>query len=147
MMKPPASSHSLVALQFVAIGMGLLPYAGQQGSTWWLSVSLAGIGVGLYTLLHNRLGNFGVYPELLERARLVTSGPYRWVRHPMYLAVLLFMFGVAMFNGGLLNQLSLGLLLIAVLGKMHKEERYLHARFGDYREYCDSCKRLIPFIY
>jgi len=147
MMKPPASSHGLVALQFVAIGMGLLPYAGQQGSVGWLGVSVAGILVGLYTLLHNRLGNFGVYPELLERANLVTSGPYRWVRHPMYLAVLLFMLGIAMYNGGLLNQLSLALLLVAVVGKMHKEERYLHARFGDYGDYCSGSKRLIPFVY
>jgi len=146
-MKSPVSSHALVGLQFLAIGMGLLPYAGQQGSTWWLAASAAGIGVGLYTLLHNRLGNFAVYPEPLDRAALVTSGPYRWVRHPMYLAVLLFMLGIAMYNGGLLNQLSLGLLLIAVLGKMRKEERYLHTRFGDYGDYCANCKRLIPFIY
>lgn len=146
-MNRPAGSHALVALQFLSIGLGLFPYAGQQGSPWWLIASALGILVGLYTLLHNRLGNFGVYPEPLEQARLVTSGPYRWVRHPMYLSVLLFMLGVAMYNGGLLNQLALITLLLAILGKMHREERYLHQQFDGYGDYACNCKRLIPFIY
>lgn len=147
MKNPPASSHLLVALQFVSIGMGLFPYAGQQGSPWWLIASGLGVLVGLYTLLHNRLGNFGVYPEPREQAQLVTSGPYQWVRHPMYLSVLLFMLGIAMYNGGLLNQLSLVTLLAAILGKMHREERYLHQAFDGYGKYACNCKRLLPFIY
>ncbi len=146
-MKIPPSSHALVALQLVSIGVGLLPYAGQSGSAWWLGVSVAGILIGLYTLVHNRIGNFGVYPELLEQASLVISGPYRWVRHPMYLSVLLFMLGVTMYNGGLLNQLALVTLLLAIVGKMVKEEHYLKQRFGHYHAYSDNSKRLIPFIY
>ncbi len=146
-MKPPVSSHLLVAPQFASIGMGLYPYAGQQGAAEWLIVSVIGILIALYTLLHNRLGNFAVYPEPLEQARLVTSGPYRWVRHPMYLAVLLFMLGIAMYNGGLLNQLSLITLFLAILGKMNREERYLRGCFDDYGDYACNCKRLIPFIY
>lgn len=146
-MKASTGSHLLVALQFASITMGLIPYAGQQGSPWWLAASALGTLVGLYTLLHNRPGNFGVYPEPREQAQLVTSGPYRWVRHPMYLSVLLFMLGIAMYNGGLLNQLSLLTLLAAILGKMHREERLLQQRFDGYQDYACHCKRLIPFIY
>jgi protein-S-isoprenylcysteine O-methyltransferase Ste14 len=146
-MRKSASSHLLVLVQLLSIGMGLTPYAGRQGSAWWLGAAALGVAVGLYTLLHNRLGNFDIYPEPLDRARLVTSGPYRWVRHPMYLSLLLFMLGAAMFNGGLLNELSLLTLLLAVLGKMHKEERYLHLHFDDYGDYAGSARRLIPFLY
>jgi len=143
----PPSSHALVGLQFLSIGVGVLPYAGQSGAAWWLGISLVGILIGLYTLLHNRIGNFGPYPEPLERASLVVTGPYRWVRHPMYLSVILFMLGIAMYNGGLLNQLALITLLIAIFGKIYREERYLRERFGDYDAYCGNCKRLIPFIF
>ncbi len=147
-MRKPLSSHLLVALQFTAIGIGLVPWAGgPQGALAWLALSVLGILMGLYTLAHNRLGNFAVYPEPLEQARLITSGPYRWVRHPMYLSLLLFMAGIALWNGTLWNHLSLIALLIAILGKMQREERHLRAKFADYADYCRRCKRLIPLIY
>lgn len=146
-MHKPLSSHLLVGIQLVSIALGLLPYAGQPGSPWWLIASALGIVVGLYTLAHNRLGNFGIYPEPLGHAELVTSGPYQWVRHPMYLALLLFMLGIAMYNGALLNQLSLAGLLFAVVGKMNKEEAYLREHFDGYADYCCNNKRLVPFLY
>jgi len=146
-MNKPIDSHLLVSLQFASIAVGLVPFDGPQGAPLWLALSGLGVLVGIYTLLHNRLGNFAVYPEPLGHAQLITSGPYRWVRHPMYLSLLLFMSGVAMYNGSLLNQLSLLTLLLAVLGKMYKEERYLHAHFDGYTEYSGNNKRLLPFIY
>lgn len=146
-MAKPLSSHFLVGLQFASIAVGLIPFGGQTGSTAWLAISALGIGVGIYTLLHNRLGNFGVYPEPLGHAELVTTGPYQWVRHPMYSSLLLFMLGAAMFNGHLLNQLALIPLTFAILGKMEKEEAYLREHFDGYGEYCCTNKRLVPFIY
>lgn len=146
-MTKPLSSHMLVTTQFGSIALGLVPFAGQQGDRLWLIATLAGVLVGLYTLLHNRIGNFGVYPEPLGHAQLVTSGPYKWVRHPMYLAVLLFMLGIAMFNGHLLNQLALIPLGLAIIGKMNKEEAYLRTHFNEYGRYSSGNKRLLPFIY
>lgn len=141
------ASHLLVSLQFASIAVGLYPFGAPQGSYLWLVASAFGVLVGLYTLLHNRIGNFGVYPEPIADAQLVTSGPYRWVRHPMYLSVLLFMLGIAMYNGRLPNQLSLLTLLAAIVGKMNREEIYLRNKFGEYASYCCRNKRLIPFIY
>ena len=141
------SSHGLVALQFGSIAVGLFPFSMPQGAIWWLGSSVIGVGIGLYTLSHNRLGNFAVYPEPLDHAKLITSGPYHWVRHPMYLSLLLFMLGIAMYNGNLLNQLSILALCIAIFGKMNKEEAYLRSHFEGYDDYCLSNKRLIPFVY
>ena len=146
-MRKPASSHALVTAQFCSIACGAIPYAGNQGSAWWLVATLLGILVGVHTLLHNRPGNFAVYPEPLAHAQLITSGPYRWVRHPMYLAVLLFMLGIAMYNGALLNQLAMLGLLLAILGKMNREEAYLREHFDGYAEYSLRNKRLLPFLY
>ena len=146
-MATPFSSHVLVTIQFISIAAGLIPFAGHSGSPFWLTATVVGIGVGLYTLLHNRLGNFGVYPEPLGHAELVTSGPYQWVRHPMYLAVLLFMVGVAMYNGHLLHLLSLITLTLAIIGKMNREEAYLREHFDEYGDYSCTNKRLVPFLY
>lgn len=140
------SSHLLVTLQFSAIALGLFPID-SQGQLAWLSISAAGVLVGIYTLLHNRLGNFGVYPEPLEHAQLVTTGPYAWVRHPMYLSLLLFMAGVVLYHGSLANLLALPLLLVAIIGKMNSEERYLRKHFEGYSDYCRNSNRLIPYIY
>lgn len=147
MSSTPTSSHLLVALQFGSIALGLIPFGNPQASSTWLLLAAAGVAVGLYTLLHNRLGNFGVYPEPVDNAQLITSGPYQWVRHPMYLSVLLFMLGLAFFNNGLINQLSLIGLLIALIGKMNKEEAYLREQFSNYGDYCGRSKRLIPYLY
>jgi protein-S-isoprenylcysteine O-methyltransferase Ste14 len=75
------------------------------------------------------------------------TGPYQWVRHPMYLSVMLFMLGMVIYNNHWINTLSLITLSLAILGKMHKEEQYLQTRFSNYADYMRSHKRLIPFIY
>jgi protein-S-isoprenylcysteine O-methyltransferase Ste14 len=104
----------LVALQFSAIAIVAWPFfEPAAGRLQWLSISAAGLLIGLYTLAHNRLGNFDIYPEPLPDACLVTSGPYRWIRHPMYMSLLLTMLGIALYSSTPgPNYLGLGLLLL-----------------------------------
>ena len=85
--------------------------------------------------------------EPIPDACLVTTGPYRWIRHPMYASLLLFMLGVALYRHAWPNYLGLVLLGIAVFGKMHREETHLHTRFEDYSDYVKRTHRLFPGIY
>ncbi|HPQ26526.1 MAG TPA: isoprenylcysteine carboxylmethyltransferase family protein [Gammaproteobacteria bacterium] len=141
-------SHILVSLQFSAIVIVAWPFVAQPaGRLQWLAISALGLIVGLYTLAHNKLGNFGIYPEPIPDACLVTTGPYRWIRHPMYASLLLFMLGVALYRHAWPNYLGLVLLGIAVFGKMHREETHLHTRFEDYSDYVKRTHRLFPGIY
>ena len=101
-------SHILVSLQFSAIVIVAWPFVAQPaGRLQWLAISALGLIVGLYTLAHNKLGNFGIYPEPIPDACLVTTGPYRWIRHPMYASLLLFMLGVALYRHAWPNYLGL----------------------------------------
>lgn len=141
-------SHILVALQFTAIVIVAWPFMDQADErTQWLAISALGLIVGLYTLAHNKLGNFGIYPEPIPDACLVTTGPYRWIRHPMYTSLLLFMLGIALYRHALPNYLGMVLLTIAIFGKMHREETHLHAKFEDYSDYVKKTRRLFPGIY
>ena len=147
-MQRSALSHVLVILQFSAIAIIVWPFLAQaENRLPWLLVSASGVLVGLYTLAHNRLGNFGIYPEPIDNACLITSGPYRWIRHPMYTSLLLFMLGIALYRDAWPNYLGMALLIIAILGKMRREEDHLHLKFEDYSEYVKRTHRLIPKIY
>jgi protein-S-isoprenylcysteine O-methyltransferase Ste14 len=141
-------SHALVGLQFAAIAITAWPFAEPSlDRLHWLAISAVGGLVGLYTLAHNRLGNFGIYPEPVADACLVTSGPYRWIRHPMYASLLLVMSGVALYYHAWPNYLGLALLAIAIFGKMQREESHLHLKFEDYSDYVKRTHRLIPKLY
>jgi len=143
----PLASHFFVLLQFSSIGVGFYPFADTQNPIAWLAITGLGVLVGIYTLMHNKLGNFAIYPEILDNANFIVTGPYQWVRHPMYLSVMLFMLGMVIYNNHWINTLSLITLSLAILGKMHKEELYLQTHFSNYADYMRSHKRLIPLIY
>jgi len=78
---------------------------------------------------------------------LVTSGPYRFVRHPIYTAVCLFAFAGALAHVSLV---SLGLVLLVILGavaRMFCEEHLLLKRYPEYSDYAAKTKRLLPLVF
>ena len=141
-------SHALVTLQFTAIVIVAWPFLEQAADrSQWLAIRALGVIIGLYTLAHNKLGNFGIYPEPIPDGCLVTTGPYRWIRHPMYTSLLLFMLGIALYRHAWPNYLGLALLTIAIFGKMYREEAHLHLKFEDYSDYVKRTRRLLPGVY
>ena len=80
-------SRLLVALQFGLIALIALRVEPARIGPAFVVLLVAGLAVGAWALAANRPGNFNIRPDLKEGGTLVTHGPYRWVRHPMYLAV------------------------------------------------------------
>lgn len=144
----PVLANLLVLLQFTGIGVTCYPVAlAPHGSPFWLLVCLAGLAGGVATLAHNRPGNFNIHPRPKTAGRLVTTGPYRYIRHPMYLSLILMMLGVALFNFHWLNFAGLALVTAAVAGKALLEERLLLAKFPDYAAYMQRTRRIIPGVF
>jgi len=82
-----------------------------------------------------------------EARRLVTDGPYRYVRHPLYLAEAVVLLGIFL----QFRSLPVALIVIAVLAfqflRMHYEEGVLRAAFPEYADYARRTARLIPGVY
>jgi protein-S-isoprenylcysteine O-methyltransferase Ste14 len=77
---------------------------------------------------------------------LVTSGPYRYLRHPIYASVLYFIWA------GVLTHLAVESLLLGLFGllgvglRIFVEEKLLRERYPEYAEYAKRTRRLIPLL-
>jgi protein-S-isoprenylcysteine O-methyltransferase Ste14 len=79
---------------------------------------------------------------------VVRRGAYRWIRHPLYLSLMLFAVGAFLKWPGVLSAILLGVALASLLGTAGLEEKENLQRFGGaYREYMRDTKRFIPFVY
>lgn len=88
---------------------------------------------------------FGVLPALRN---VVVSGPYRVVRHPIYLGYLVVHFGFLLVNFSWRNLIVLSLLYVVQVLRIQREEAILSTNSADYRQYLQKVRwRLIPFVF
>ena len=107
---------------------------------------VASVAVALWALAANRPGNFNIRPAPRIGGTLVTEGPYRWVRHPMYTAVLLAAAAAALQSQHVADAGLWLALLLVLLAKAGIEERALLQRFADYRGYRTRTTRFLPWL-
>jgi protein-S-isoprenylcysteine O-methyltransferase Ste14 len=80
-----------------------------------------------------------------KNQKLIKSGIYTNVRHPIYLSGLILLLGVALIAGNIYGLLFFILSLIAIVTRIGKEEKELIAKFGrEYEEYAKETPALIP---
>ena len=78
---------------------------------------------------------------------LVTTGPYRFIRHPIYTAVCLFVTAGGAAHLSWTTALFAGLIWSGALCRMFCEEQLLLARYPEYRQYAAATPRMIPFLF
>lgn len=92
--------------------------------------------------------NWSIEARTLDDHELVRNGPYARVRHPIYLAMLLFLLGLAVSLGHWLQLIvAVPLFLIGTRMRTDAEERLLERQFGNkFRDYRSSTPAIIPKI-
>lgn len=121
------------------------PFSSHQIISWILLLGSAGLAGHGFWLIKSRGQPEG---DLEDTTRLITSGAYRYIRHPLYASLILLALGAYCKDPS-----PLGAFLAAAAGSgafltARTEERFNLERFGDiYREYMEKTKRFIPFIF
>lgn len=136
----------LVVLQFALIVLLIWPWTTPVWPLPALAVFLFGAAIGMWTLAFNRPGNFNIRPELKPDAKLVLDGPYAYVRHPMYVSVLLIAMAAVLLYLDWLKLLCWIALFVVLWIKSEVEEKALRQRFPGYRDYASTVGRFFPRI-
>lgn len=137
----------LVTIQFSCIAL-LMILTNWLIVPWWTFLLLGSSGfLAFWAMAVMRLGNFNVVPYPVVNGNMVTAGPYRVIRHPMYTSIFIFVFALL---AGQFDYLKLIISIVLVTGlviKMIYEEGLLCNHFTDYRAYMQKTKRVIPFVW
>jgi len=132
----------------IFFGVGEITEAG------WLLPRLVGFAVGLCGAVlivwaAVPLGRFLVHDAAVqEDHRLVTSGPYRFIRHPIYSGYLALLLGSAVATLNIWLLLLWPVSLLGILVQSGSEEQILRTRFGqEYERYVSRTGRFIPRLW
>ncbi len=161
----PETQAKAVDRWLLPVGGRLVVVAGLAVSAWdafvlrhetniYGGVASAGLvllflGLGIYIAGRATLGK--LYSEKVKIRpghQLVTRGLYRYVRHPMYLGVILFVLSAPMILTSLYGFIIMLLLVPMLVRRIGIEEKALVSEFGEeYLEYARRTKKLIPYLY
>lgn len=125
-----------------------IPFSGyptRSGTVLLISAVFLTVGMTCMLVALSHLGrSFSIVPQ---SRRTVQTGPYRWLRHPLYAAEAISVFGAA------LQYLSIATLVVFVLQstmqcmRLIYEERLLRETLPDYADYAAGKRRLIPYVF
>ena len=117
-----------------------------SGAVFWPGLALVALAVGLLIWGRQTLvtGGTNVDPSLPSTA-VVTSGPYRFSRNPLYMGLAVVYLGLTLALDTWWGIILLALVLIVMhRGVIQREERYLERKFGDgYRQYRAAVRRYL----
>ena len=111
-----------------------------------VAVQIAAIALMVWARVNFGLRSFHASADSTAGG-LVTSGPYRYIRHPIYTAACLFGWAGVLAHWSALNFLLGVVLLLGGLARMLCEERLVARTYPEYVEYAKATKRMIPYVF
>lgn len=140
-------SYVLVGIQLACIGAMLVSGPWVAGNGWFFTLELSGILLMAWAMFTMKLTHVNVFPEVRAGSRLVTNGPYRWIRHPMYTALLLIALALVCESFSYWRGACWLVLSADLVVKLSCEERFLGEVFDDYEAYRLRTWRLVPWLF
>jgi len=127
-------------LRFINIGsfVGIFQWVG-------MTVTIAGLALREWVLI--KLGRFFSRTVQIEKGhKIISAGPFKWIRHPAYTGMVLiyagFILSIGTWVGALVTSM---IILVSLFHRINIEEKILLETFGDeYREYMSKTWRLFP---
>lgn len=148
----PENNISVIAVFAVTLGWFFVrDYVGTYrgnviSETVGALLMFAGVAGYVWALLALRR-NWSISAEIKEGQTLVTSGPYRFVRHPMYFFMMLVVIGSGLIISNYMILVFTPFVFIAYYLRGKLEEKMLCEEFPEYAEYIKRTKMLIPGIF
>ena len=113
-----------------------------------LGTVLLAAGLGFTVWARRHLGrNWSASVVVKEDHALVRTGPYRYLRHPIYTGILLAFLGMVVAIGEVRGLVALAFAAIAFVVKSRAEEARMRATFPEYNAYAQQTSAIIPYVY
>lgn len=126
----------------------------QQGNfvltpTAILGIALFFVGLGLYFASRLYLGRFfSEKVRIRSDHKLITKGPYRYIRHPIYAGEMLYFLSIPLIFSSIYDFVIMLAIIPMLLYRIRCEEKVPSSKFGqEYEEYAHNTWRLVPFLY
>ena len=146
----PVGVASMIGIIAFLIEPSSMAWSALPLPTWlrWTGAVIAALAGGLLLWAFRSLGPNLTDTVVTRKAHtLVTRGPYRWVRHPFYDAVAMFVIANGLLTANWFVFLTGGLALALIVARTRREEENLVRRFGDsYADYMRRTGRFLPRI-
>ena len=116
--------------------------------SWWPPVIAAQVSAfALMVWARRTFGMRSFHAEATPTAGgVVTTGPYRYVRHPIYAAILLFLLAGALSHPSITSAIFTTTAIVGTGMRITMEERLLRRRYPEYAAYAAKTARVVPFL-
>jgi len=111
-----------------------------------IGVQVAAVALMIWARLTFGLRSFHATANT-SKGGLVTTGPYRYWRHPIYASILYFVWAGQVENPQLTALAAAVVATAGLVVRMVLEEHFLRETYPEYAEYASHAKRVIPFVY
>ena len=138
-----------ISIMLFTINPDWLAFASLGFPTWlrWAGVGITLLGFALLQWAQVTLGkSWSDTPRMMKEQTLVTKGPYRYIRHPIYTAFLLILGSTLLISSNwLIGLCMIGMTSLEIISRIQYEETLMIEYFGEqYRTYMEKTGRLLP---